>query len=121
MIGFEIKFRGETIRTAIAEGSNGVIVGKRENEFYLDVSGMEKETQTFHRWFYKENLKLGEEIEIEVKDIEQTSEPMNPEQYMPYFSGTFEQRTEEERNVINQKRLESFYALENKLLEEGLL
>ena len=117
MIGFEIKFRGETIRTAIAEGSNGVIVGKRENEFYLDVCGMEKETQTFHRWCYKEDLKLGEEIVVEVKDIEQVSELLSQEQYMPPLS----QCTKEEINAINQKRLASFYALEKKLQEEGLL
>lgn len=111
MIGFEVRFRDQVINAAVPDGSNSIVVGKRDNGFYLDIGGMEKEKQTLHRWCYAEDLKLGEEIVVWVDDIQQITEPMDQEEYMSFFNPS-EQQKAENIKIASQERLEYFYALE---------
>jgi hypothetical protein len=119
MLGFEVRFRDKVINIAEIDGSISVIFGKRDNIFYLDICGMDKKTQGFHRWYYAEDLKLGEDAVIAIKDIDQVTKPMDNEQHESFFPKSPEQQIAEKIDAINQKRLEYFHALENMVQHES--
>ena len=118
MKGFEVKFRGETVSIAVNEPIvMTVIAQKRHGKMDMDVSGWLMDTDTHPVWMFADNLKEGDEIIIERKEVERSSTPLTPPpDYDPNQPLTSEQLQE-----MWQYKLQYFRKLENILQKEGLI
>lgn len=114
MKGLEIFFRGKTIHLA-PNFSMGVFAYNRNGHYRIQVSGLD-ENMISYFWLDSE-MELGKVLEIEIKNIDKSSEP---ESTKVAFSNPVV-ATEKEIEVINTERLDYFFALEKILKEENLL
>lgn len=114
MKGLEIFFRGKTIHLAPNFGM-GVFAYCRNEHYHVQISGLD-ENMISYFWLDSE-MELGEILEIEIKNIDNSSEP---ESMKIAFSNPVI-ATEKEIEVINAERLDYFFALEKILKEENLL
>jgi intein/homing endonuclease len=120
--GFEIRFRDKTVQIAVNEPIVMSVITQTvyDDVVTLSVGGLIVDTHT--SWLYADDLKPGDEIVIEQKEIEQSSEPINTRLH---DSGSCcianDELSPEEKEKMLKLRLERFHALENKLREEGLI
>lgn len=68
MKGFRIKFRGETIDIAPAFEVS-ILVFQRNNHSFIQVIGLEESEELIACTWLDSNMNLGEELEIEIKDL----------------------------------------------------
>ena len=110
MKGFEVRFRGETVRIAIDEPMViSVIANKRHGKLDLNVGGLMIDTDTHPVWMQVDDLKEGDEIIIERKEVEQSSTPLSPPpNYDPNRT-----LTPEEKREFYQYKLQYFRKIEN--------
>jgi hypothetical protein len=123
--GFEVTFRNETVKIAVNEHTSmSVLVQTFRGEHTISVGGLMLDTMLFHCWLFAYDLKLGDEIIIERKEVEQSSEPVSANLFISASQGgTYKaaELTAEEEEKILKCRLKYFHSLENKLKEEGLI
>ncbi|MDR1340738.1 MAG: hypothetical protein LBK58_11900 [Prevotellaceae bacterium] len=108
MRGFEIKFGNNTIRIAENEQVS-IMIEKIYDQLNFHCGGFITD-KNIHLSWYHGNLKLGDEIIIERKEFEESSEPIITSE----VSGL----TAEE---LAEKKLKDFRVLENQLKEKGLI
>jgi len=117
--GFEVRFRDKTVRVAVNESiCLTIIAQERYGERSLSVGALMSDTWITHFWLSVDDLKLGDKIIIERKEIEESSEPVYTS---PFFGYKAPALTEDQKIKINRDRLDNFHKLENKLKEEGLI
>lgn len=117
MKGIEIRFRGRIIHIADKHRAS-VFIHQRNGYFHINVSGFNeksKEMMMSHIWLDSE-IKIGEALKIEVKDIDKTSKPS---EIKTAFSNTPLTKKEIEKMFI--EKLNNFYILEKLLEKEGLI
>jgi hypothetical protein len=121
--GFEVRFRDKTVQIAVNEPiSMSVITQTHDNVISVRVGGLMSATMLSHTWLYADDLKLGDEVVIERKEIEQSSEPVDTRQLIPgTCCAVNSELSPEEKEQMLKYQLEWFHALENKLREEGLI
>ncbi|MDR0604488.1 MAG: hypothetical protein LBG80_09330 [Bacteroidales bacterium] len=110
MKGFEIKFGNNTLRIAEDEQMTiSVMVEKIYGQLNFHCSGYIVNKNLHFSWYHG-NLKSGDEIVIERKEIEETS--------MPIINSEGQYLTAEEPE---ENKLKNFSVLENYLKEKGLI
>ncbi|MDR1886559.1 MAG: hypothetical protein LBQ70_01470 [Prevotellaceae bacterium] len=113
--GVEVKFRDKIVRVALNEAMIvDVMVEKIRGELFFRIAGSVEDTEVHHVWYYTEDLKTGDEIVIERKVIEKSTEPVATHPVDPEFFP----KTKAE---LLQNKLRSFRALEAQLKEKGLI
>lgn len=116
MKGFEVRFRGKTVRIAVNEPMVlSVIAQKIHGKIDMGVRGWLMDTDTRLVWVLADDLKQGDEIIIERKEVEQSSAPMFP----PADFDPNRPLTPEEEQDMWQYKLKYFQKLEKTLLAEG--
>ncbi len=114
MKGVEIKFSTKTINIA-QEFWTSVMIYCRNGRYYIEAGGLDGNIS--YRWIDSE-IELGEIIEIEIKDIDKSSEPILKE---TAFSNPNIVTDPSEIEAINAEQLAYFFALEKILKKEKLL
>ncbi len=118
MKGLQVTFRGKTPQIAPEFGEN-ILVYQRNDYYHVSVGGLEIKSEDniiAHYWIDTE-LQLGEYIEIEIKDIQTSSE--SSESRAAFTSST--PLTDREIKEMFQEKLNDFYVLEKLLKSEGLI
>lgn len=76
MKGIELTLNGKIYKASIKNGVISAIISRikigKRNLFSLDLSGYNPKTEEYPRWLYQ-NLYLGDEILVKIKDIDQNS------------------------------------------------
>ena len=118
MKGFEVRFRGETVRVAVNEPIVfSAIVQKIRGKIDMNVGGWLMDSDTRPVWMVADDLKEGDEIIIERKEVGESSTPLPPPpDYVP--NRPF---TPEEEQEMWQYQLQYFRELEKVLKKEGLI
>ncbi|MDR0814608.1 MAG: hypothetical protein LBN37_02525 [Bacteroidales bacterium] len=112
--GVEVRFRNKIIQVAINEPMVlSIMVEKIRGELFFRVTGFMSDTDIHHVWYYAEDLKIGDEVMIERKEIEISSEPLATYPIDPPLAKTKEE--------LLQEKLRIFRALEKQLKEKGLI
>jgi hypothetical protein len=110
MKGFEIKFGNNTINIADNEQVVvNIMVEKIHEQLNFHCSGFVIDKNIYLSWYHGD-LKLGDEIVIERKEIEKSSEPIKR-------SGDSDLTAEEFAEI----KLKNFHILEGQLQEKGLI
>jgi hypothetical protein len=121
MKGFEIFYRDRAINVVPECCDITVFIYNRNGHYYIQVSGMDKKLMAYtwiDSWLGQDfEMEIGEAVEIEIKDIDKSSEPVSKK---IAFSNPVN-GTGKEIEAINAERIERFYALEKILNEEGLI
>jgi hypothetical protein len=118
MKGFEVRFRGETVRIAVDEPiSLSIIVQKVRGKLDMSVHGWLMDADTHPVWMLADDLKQGDEIIIERKEVEQSSTPLSPP---PDFDPE-QLLSPKQIQEMWQYKLQYFRKLENVLWKEGLI
>lgn len=111
MIGFRIKSKNEKMTAALEKGVVSVICTRVKNmerdEIQLSVSGLDIEKQENYKWLFR-NLHLGEEINIKVIELDDSSNPNKVEHYPM------------EKLILDDK-LKRYQNLKKELEEAGLI
>jgi len=111
MIGFEIKSKNEKMTVALEKGVVSVIFTRVKNmerdEIQLSATGLNIEKQENYKWLFR-NLQLGEEINIKVIELENSSDPIKVENYPM------------EKLILDDK-LKRYQNLKRELEEAGLI
>ncbi|MDR2954693.1 MAG: hypothetical protein LBV43_06400 [Prevotella sp.] len=116
MKGLEISFRGKT--TAVSLESNaGAFIYQRNGYFHFTVSGLEKGEEMISSIWIDSDMELEESLDIEIKDINDSSDPLEKK---IAFSGQNLTSQEEIEKMLKYK-LDYYYTLEKLLKNEGLL
>ena len=117
MKGFEVSFRGKTVSIKADETIVfSVIVQKVRGKMDMNVCGW-MDTDIHPVWMVADDLKQGDEIIIERKEVEQSSPPLTPpSDYVPNQPLTSEQLQE-----MWQYKLQYFRKLESVLQKEGFI
>jgi hypothetical protein len=118
MKGFEITFRGKTINVA-PEFDAGAFIYQRNGYFHADVSGLEEKSDgkmLSHKWI-DSNLELGGCLEIEIKEIDKTSETIETK----IAFSTISLLTEKELQDMFIEKIKLFNTLEKLLKDEGFI
>lgn len=118
MKGLQVTFRGKTSQIAPEFGEN-ILVYQRNDYYHVSVGGLEIKSEDniiAHNWVDAE-LQLGEYIEIEIKDIQTSSE--SSERRVAFANST--PLTDSEVKEMFIEKLNDFYALEKLLKDEGLI
>lgn len=113
--GFEVRFRDCSIQMSECQMNlMSVFIKKESDLFSLSVGGILNDKETHCTLCYVYDLKEGDEITIERKDIDQSSNSITmPDSYIPG------QEPPDEAN--RQHRLSLYRDLEAKLKEKGLI
>lgn len=114
MKGVEIIFRGETINIT-PEFKTSILIYNRNGQYQMEASGLDRDMMSYS-WIDSE-IKSGEIIDIEIKDIDRGSEPISKK--MAFCDPV--KLTPKEIEIVNAERLDYFFALEKILKEENLL
>lgn len=113
MLGFEMKFREKILHLPLEAG---FIITRRsigqEEDIYIDVGLYDPLTNNLVNWL-KEELYLGDSIEITLKQIRKTSEPLG--------KYDFHERVGITKEEADKKTLERFLLLKEELRNEGLI
>ena len=115
MLGFEIKFRNKTLLLPLETiititNQNG---GKGENiSTNINAGLYDPLTNNLFNWI-KENLSLNELIEISIKQIKETSPPLEVCDFHKSMNIT--------KDDADRKTLERFLSLKKELKDEGLI
>lgn len=113
MLGFEMKFKDKILHLPLEAG---LIITRRsvaqEENISIDVGLYDPLTDNIVNWV-KEDLYLGDLIEITVKQIEKASEPLKIFNFHEHFGTTKEE--------ADKKTLERFLILKKELEAEGLI
>jgi hypothetical protein len=118
MKGFEVSFRGNSVEIAVDEPMVfTVIVQKVRGKMDMGVRGWLTDTDTNHVWMLADDLRQGDEIIIERKEVEQSSTPLSP----PPDYDPNQPFTPELINEMQLSKLQYFYNLEKVLKKEGLI
>lgn len=124
MKGFEVTFRGKISTVALNKYLIiSIMVEKIDNRLKFSFRGLSN-TNLSYVWDYAEDLKVGDEIIIKQKEIEENSEPLHVSNLFESTSveGDIEaQSAELIAAEMRKRKLDSFYFLENKLKEAGLI
>lgn len=118
MKGLQVTFRGKTIRIA-PEFRENIFLYKRNDYFHINIGGLEIKSDDdviAHNWIDAE-LQLGESIEIEIKEIQKSSEPSEKK---TAFANSAPLSDSEVKKMF-QEKLNYFYVLEKLLKSEGLI
>ena len=118
MKGHEIIFRGETINV-VPKFNAGVFITQRNGYFNAAVSGLENvsdDKMLTHKWLDSE-MQIGETIEINIKDIDICSEPIE----LTTAFADLPPLTEKEMEEMLEDKLATFYTLEKLLKDEGVI
>jgi hypothetical protein len=114
MKGFEIKVKNETVRIALNEHTVvSIIIQKHNDELSVQIGGLMTDTMLHYGWYSTDSLKLGDEVIITKKEIEQSSEPVG---ISPALKRSLEEKEQTLQDMINKSR-----ELEAKLKEAGLI
>jgi len=118
MIGLEVKYK-DKIFDISSDDNSGLMIVKRNEELYFDISGLDR-NNIVRQWVVRNNLEIGDEISVSVKDVSQITKPVRE---FPFeeISAHSEISTDMEIKQMYQEKLAYFHALENKLKEEGLI
>ncbi|GHE37034.1 hypothetical protein [Sphingobacterium griseoflavum] len=118
MKGFSIRYAGRMIN--ISPKHNGIImINQKDDQFHMRVYGMEegaRDKAEFSYWL-DSTLSIGELIEIEIRDIQQSSAPMIEKMA---FSDVVEISDHEYETILNDSML-NYLAIQRILKEEGLI
>jgi intein/homing endonuclease len=124
MKGFEVTFRGKISNVALNKYLIiSIMVEKIDDRLRFSFRGF-SDTNLSYVWDYAEDLKIGDEIIVKQKEIEENSEPLHVSNLFEstLAEGDIEPKSPELIAVEMRKRkLDSFYFLENKLKEAGLM
>lgn len=111
MKGLEIKFKGATIVAAVENGVVSVVATDRVengfNETNLHIGGLER-TENTHLYWLQEDLKLGDEFNVRVVDVDEKD--VSPVK-------------EKKKNRLNRdnEKLKTYHKLKDELEKKGLL
>jgi hypothetical protein len=119
--GFEVRFRDKTVQIAVNESMSMSVIVQTvyDGTITLRVGGFMSDTILSHTWLSADDLKLGDEIVIERKETEQSSEPIDT--VYDFRGPSISELSPEEKENILKYQLGYFHALENKLKNEGLI
>ncbi len=112
MIGFEVKINDQLIEVALEDGVASVILNRIKikkqdrDEICLDISGLNTETEDRYKWA-AQDLKVGDTINILVKDVSQHSLP--------------EIKKSDSEETKNANKVKYFHTLQKELTEKGLI
>jgi hypothetical protein len=113
--GFEIKFRDRSIQMSERQMDvMDVVIRKESDLFSIAVGGLMNDRETHCTLYYAYDLREGDEITIERKDIEQSSDSVT-------FSDSYVPGKEPPDEACRQHRLALYRDLEAKLKEKGLI
>jgi hypothetical protein len=113
--GVEIKFRDRSIQMSERQMDvRDVFIQKMHDLFSITVGGLMKDKKTHCTLYYAYDLREGDEITIERKELEQSSDSITmPDSYVP--------GKEPPDEAHRQCRLTWYRELEAKLKEKGLI
>ncbi len=113
--GFEVKFRGHEVQMSEYQlYVMSVNVQKVDDLFSISIGGVMNDKETLCTLHYEYDLREGDEITIERKYLEHSSDPVK-------MSDFYEEGKEPFEIAHNQHRLTLFYELEAYLSEKGLV
>lgn len=113
--GFEVKFRDRIIQMSERQMNvMSVFIRKESDLFSIRVGGLMNDKETHCTQCFVSDLKEGDEITIERKELEQSSPPVTMQD--SYVAGK-----EPPEIAHNQHRLALFHDLEAYLTEKGLI
>lgn len=120
MKGLEINFKGKKHVIALnpKAGPIAFTIHYSKNKYEIELSHLDR-NDICSTWIL-EKIEAGEQIDIEVKDLDYTTEPIGRRKA---FSGTnipFEY-SNAEIDEQNKERLKYFYSLQKFLREKGLI
>jgi hypothetical protein len=116
MKGFEVKFRGKTVDIAVNEPiSMTIIAQKAHGKMELRVSAWLIDLNEHVTWIDDE-LRVGDEIVVERKEIGKSSTPLPPP---PNFDAS--NMSSKDIAAMWEAKRQYFQELESKLKEEGLV
>ena len=120
MKGFEVTFRGKTVKIAVNEPIGlSVLVQKVRGKIDMHVAGCLMDNDTHPVWMLADDLKEGDEIVIKRKEVEERSPPLlPPADYDPSQPPTL---TPDQLHEMWQGQLKYFRTLESFLQKEGLI
>jgi hypothetical protein len=114
MKGFEVKVKNDTVRVATnADTVISIIVQKHDNKLSVSIGGLSNDTMLHYLWYFTNDLKLDDEVIIEKKEFEQSSEPIE-------IYPALKLSVEEKKKLLQQK-LQRFRFLEIQLKDKNLL
>lgn len=113
MLGFELKFKNKTLYLPLEAG---FIITRRsidqEENLSVDVGLYDPLTNNILNWV-KEDLHLGDSIEITVKQIEHSSEPLE--------TVDFYEKTNTTKEESDKRTMERYLELKEELKAGGLI
>lgn len=110
MEGLSLFINGEEISAYIQDGSLGIIISqksdpKEESKTVIHFGSYDKRTNNISD-YYKSELSIGEKLEIEVKNIKETSKPTSIRKF----------------NIVDDNtKIQEYERLKKELEKEGLL
>ena len=107
MKGFKVYYGQETIKAAVSDGMNTFNLFNNNQNCHLYIGAIDYAENRRIEWRDFSEIEIGDELEIEVSEIEAPSTPAKIEHDM---------KIERPKN-----KLEIFQELENKLKQKGLL
>lgn len=115
MKGFEVKFRGHEVQMSERQMNvMSVHIRKESDLFSITVGGIMNDKETHCTQCFVYDLKEGDEITIERKELEQSSPPVS-------MTDSYAVGKEPPEIAHNQNRLALFHDLEAYLKEKGLI
>ena len=115
MLGFELKFRDKILYLPLEAGL--IVTRKstdREEDMYIDVGLYDPMTDNTVNWL-RENLQLGDSVEIIIKQIDETKVSIPLDKY------DFLKRIGITKEEADRKTLQRFLLLKKDLEAEGLI
>lgn len=113
--GFEVKFRGHEVQISECQMDLMDVKIQKQNDFFsVCVGGLMSDKKTLCTLLYEYDLCEGDEITIERKHLEHSSNPVK-------MLDSYEEGKEPYGMAHNQHRLTLFYELESYLTEKGLI
>jgi hypothetical protein len=118
MKGFEVRFRGKSVEIAVNESiSLSIIAQKVHGKMNISVGGWLIDADTHPVWISADDLKLGDEIIIERKEVRQSAAPLlPPSDFDPNCP-----LMPKEKQDMQQYMLRYFRELERLLQKEGFI
>lgn len=116
MEGLIMTFKGKVYKIGIPGSKVSVIANIKENDSWMNAGGCRMPEENLLDWMAAE-LNEGDEIELEIADIDEASEPLSEEN----FHGMMKKYSEkiDAEGPDWEGKLEEFYRLEKVLEEEG--
>jgi len=125
MKGFEVTFRGKTVRIAVNEPIVFCVLVKKihgQLDMSVNASLLNTHIHTQLSWMWADDLKEGDEIFIERKEVEESSPTLFPPAYFdPNNPPAPPTPTPEQHHEMWQYRLKRFRDIESLLHKEGLI